>query len=57
MLNDNEAGYGETFGNDKLSVVSGERKYFKCSNHCGDEINRIEISCQVSITTSEIIFS
>ena len=52
MSNDNKAGYEETFRNDKLSAVPGESKYFKCSKHCGDEVNRIDILSQVSITTS-----
>ena len=54
-LDDNEAGYKETFGDNKLSAVPGERRYLKCSKLCGDEVNSIEISCQVFITTSEFI--
>ena len=57
MPDDNAAGYEETFGNDKLSAVPSKRRYFKCSKQCVDEINHIEILCQVFITTSEFVFS
>mmetsp|Transcript_42839 Transcript_42839/g.84162 ORF Transcript_42839/g.84162 Transcript_42839/m.84162 type:complete len:183 (+) Transcript_42839:135-683(+) len=43
-----EPGYEKTFRNNELSAAPGETRYFKCSSHCGNKANRMEVSCPVS---------
>jgi len=50
-------GYEETFKKNELSAGPGERRYFKCSSHCGEEKNRIEVSCKVPVIIADFGFS
>eukprot|EP00588_Corethron_pennatum_P018568 CAMPEP_0194308260 /NCGR_PEP_ID=MMETSP0171-20130528/5227_1 /TAXON_ID=218684 /ORGANISM="Corethron pennatum, Strain L29A3" /LENGTH=296 /DNA_ID=CAMNT_0039060805 /DNA_START=117 /DNA_END=1007 /DNA_ORIENTATION=+ len=39
------AGYEKTFKNDELSAAPGHARYFQSSSECGENANRIEVSC------------
>jgi len=57
VLNYYEAGYKKTFKKNELSAAPGETRYFKCSSHCGDEVNRIKVTCPAPPVTAEFGFS
>mmetsp|Transcript_2313 Transcript_2313/g.4951 ORF Transcript_2313/g.4951 Transcript_2313/m.4951 type:complete len:115 (-) Transcript_2313:14-358(-) len=38
-------GYEETYTNNELAAAPGQTRYFKCSIHCSENANRIEVSC------------
>merc|ERR1711957_1022659 len=40
-----DPGYEETYTNSELAAAPGQTRYFKCSSHCGENANRIEVSC------------
>jgi len=44
-----KGGTEKTFLNDELSAAPGERRYFKCSAHCGEEASRFEVYCPVEV--------
>lgn len=61
----NSAGLGEiqpyqnsgdqiTFSNNELSASPGERRYFKCSAHCGIGANRFEVFCPAAVDMSSM---
>ena len=38
-------GYTMTFSNDELVALPGQRRYFKCDQHCGESASRFEVVC------------
>ena len=39
-----EAWYEDIFKKNEIFTMPGETRYFKCSEKCGKEVNRIEVS-------------
>jgi len=45
-----ESGSRRTYSNNELTASPGERRYFKCSAHCGASSNRFEVYCPAEPT-------
>jgi len=46
------SGEQRTYSNNELTAATGERRYFKCSDHCGATFNRFEVYCPAETPTS-----
>jgi len=44
-----DSGTQLTFSNNELTASPGERRYFKCSQHCGFTFNRFEVFCPAPV--------
>ena len=39
------SGYSETFSDNELNALPGQRRYFKCDKHCSTSSSRFEVYC------------